>query len=97
MLAVPTHDYGVEYRSRTEAEWAAVLRAHDISMRPFARALIIACLAAISTLAGGAREVGTALPRAASTPRSQPPRGASESLTRSVEVATTAGCARAFG
>ena len=30
MLAVPTRHYGIQYRSRTEAEWAAVLQAHTI-------------------------------------------------------------------
>jgi hypothetical protein len=30
MLAVPTRHLGIQYRSRTEAEWAAVFSAHDI-------------------------------------------------------------------
>jgi hypothetical protein len=30
MLAVSTRYYGVQYRSRTEAEWAAALKAHEI-------------------------------------------------------------------
>ena len=67
------------------------------SMRP--RALIVACVVAVSTLAGGCSGSGSGVATGSidTTAASQPPRGASESLTRSIEVATTAGCARAYG
>ena len=67
------------------------------SMRP--RAFIVACLVAVSTLAGGCSGSGNSVATGSidTTAASQPPRGMSEPLTRSVEVATTAGCARAYG
>src|SRR5262245_57269761 len=68
-------------------------------MGSFARSLTIICLGALLTLAGGCSGTGSSITTGTTDAPTVSPQatGLNQPLARSVEVATTAACARAYG
>jgi len=67
-------------------------------MRSFARSLSVLCLLALPTLATACSGNGTGITTASvDDTTARPPASGTSQLTRSVEVATTAACAKEYG